>query len=146
MTSSSGPSVNTVSITATDEFRTTAQELYTTLTSADRLAAFTRSPPTVFEGAEPGKKFALFGGNVSGSYSELDPPKKVVQKWRLGTWPEGYFSNLNVQFDQNNEDQVTYMRVKWDGVPVGEEDVVKKNWEEFYVKSIKRTFGFGTIL
>ena len=138
--------MNTVSITATDEFRTTALELYNTLTSADRLAAFTRSPPTVFEGAQDGGKFALFGGNVSGSYAELDSPKKLVQKWRLQTWPEGHYSNLEIKFDQNNEDQVTLMRVKWDGVPVGEEEVVKRNWEEFYVKSIKRTFGFGTIL
>ena len=143
---SNGPLVNTVEITATDEFRTTAQELYTTLTTADRITAFTRSPPTVFEGAEPGANFALFGGNVSGSYAELDSPTKIVQKWRLQTWPEGHYSNLHIGLDQNNEDQVTYMRVKWDGVPAGEEEVVKRNWEEYYVKSMKRTFGFGTIL
>ncbi|CRK25489.1 hypothetical protein BN1708_004033 [Verticillium longisporum] len=38
------------------------------------------------------------------------------------------------------------MRVSWTGVPVGQEDVTKRNWEEYYVNSIKRTFGFGTIL
>ena len=83
---------------------------------------------------------------MSGSFAELHPPGKIVQDWRLGTWPEGHYSKLNIVFDQNNEDQVTLMRVKWSGVPVGEDEVVKRNWDEFYVKSIKRTFGFGTIL
>jgi activator of HSP90 ATPase len=38
------------------------------------------------------------------------------------------------------------MRVTWSGVPVGQEEVTKRNWGEYYVRSIKQTFGFGTIL
>ena len=143
---SNNTSVNTTSIISTDEFRTTAAELYTTFTSPDRLAAFTRAPPTIYEGAHPGGKFSLFGGNVSGSYVSLTEPTTIVQKWRLGSWPEGHYSTLEIGFDQNDRDAVTVMRVKWEGVPVGEEEVVKRNWGEFYVKSIKTTFGFGTIL
>ncbi|KAL9094212.1 MAG: hypothetical protein Q9163_006553, partial [Psora crenata] len=140
-TSGNGPSVNTVEITATDEFRTTAQELYTTLTSPERLAAFTRAPPTVYEGAHPGGAFSLFGGNVTGSYIEVQEPTKVVQKWRLGSWPEGHYSVLEIQLDQNDRDAVTVLRVVWKGVPVGEEEVVRRNWGEFYIRSIKTTFG-----
>ncbi|KAG8531006.1 uncharacterized protein KY384_004363 [Bacidia gigantensis] len=145
-TISSGPLVNTTTLNYTDEFRTTAEELYTTFTSPERLAAFTRSPPTVFEGVKAGGKFAIFGGNVSGSFETLEPPKKLVQKWRLSTWPEGHFSSLELVFDQNNEDQVTVLRVTHSFVPAGEEEVVRRNWENFYVRGIKTTFGFGTIL
>lgn len=136
------PSVNTTSLNVTDEFRTTAQELYTTFTTPDRLTAFTRAPPSVFEGAKPGGKFALFGGNVSGEFVSLDPPKKIVQKWRLGSWVEGHFSTLEIVFDQNDNDGVTVIRVEWQGVPVGEEEVVRRNWGEYYVRSIKTTFGY----
>ena len=139
--SANGPSVNTTKITSTDEFRTTAEELFKTFTSPDRLAAFTRAPPTVYEGAHPGGAFSLFGGNVSGSYIDLSAPTKIVQKWRLGSWPEAHYSVLEIHFDQNDRDAVTVMRVSWKGVPVGEEEVVRRNWEEFYVRSIKITFG-----
>ncbi|TEA11944.1 Uncharacterized protein C8034_v007143 [Colletotrichum sidae] len=144
--SSSGKVVNTVTLTDTAEFRTPAEEAYQTFVDPARIAAFTRAPPKVFEGAQEGGKFELFDGNVSGEYLELDAPKKIVQSWRLKQWPEGHFSKLSIEFDQNDVDHVTLMRVNWDGVPVGEEDATKRNWQEYYVNSIKRTFGFGTIL
>ncbi|KAL9620696.1 MAG: hypothetical protein Q9160_004832 [Pyrenula sp. 1 TL-2023] len=134
-------SVNTTTVTATDEFRTTAEEMFQTFTDPQRLAAFTRAPPRVFDGAKPGGKFAIFDGNVSGEFVELDAPKKIVQKWRLAQWPEGHFSKLAITFDQNDIDKVTNMRVTWTGVPVGQEEVVRRNWEGYYVRSIKQTFG-----
>lgn len=139
-TSTSGI-VNTVTVTDNEEFRTTAEEMYQTFIDPGRLAAFTRSPPKVFEGAKKGGKFELFGGNVSGEYVELVPPKKIVQSWRLSQWPAGHYSRLQIEFDQNDVDHVTVMRVTWEGVPVGQEEVTKRNWLEYYVKSIKQTFG-----
>lgn len=139
-TSSSGI-VNTVTVTDNEEFRTTAEEMYQTFVDPQRLAAFTRSPPKVFEGAKTGGKFELFGGNVSGEYLELEKPKKIVQSWRLSQWPAGHYSKLQIEFDQNDVDHVTVMRVTWEGVPVGQEEVTKRNWLEYYVKSIKQTFG-----
>ncbi|EEY22066.1 Hsp90 co-chaperone AHA1 [Verticillium alfalfae VaMs.102] len=141
-----GGVVNTVTLNETTEFRTSADQLYETFTDPGRIAAFTRAPPKVFEGAKKGGKFELFDGNVSGEYLELESPKRIVQSWRLKQWPAGHFSKLNIEFDQNDIDHVTLMRVSWTGVPVGQEDVTKRNWEEYYVNSIKRTFGFGTIL
>lgn len=142
----SGSKVNTTTVTDNEEFRTTAAELYQTFTDPQRLAAFTRAPPKVFEGAKEGAKFELFGGNVSGEYLELEEPTKIVQSWRLDQWPTGHYSKLKIEFDQNDVDSVTTMRVEWTGVPIGQEEPTKRNWLEYYVKSIKRTFGFGTIL
>lgn len=138
--------VNTTTVTDNEEFRTTAEEAYSVFVDPGRIAAFTRSPPKLFEGAHKGGKFELFGGNVSGEYLELEPGKKIVQSWRLAQWPAGHYSTLNIEFDQNDVDHVTVMRVTWDGVPVGQEEVTKRNWVEYYIKSIKQTFGFGTIL
>lgn len=135
------PLVNTTTVNSTEEFRTTAAELYTTFTSADRLTAFTRAPPKLFEGATVGGKFELFGGNVSGEFLELEEPTKIVQKWRLGQWPTGHYSKLEIKFDQNERDAVTVMRVLWEGVPAGQEEVTRRNWGEYYVRSIKTTFG-----
>lgn len=139
--SNKGSSVNTTTVTDNEEFRTTAAELYQTFTDPQRLAAFTRAPPKVFEGAKKGGKFELFGGNVSGEYLELEEPKKIVQTWRLDQWPAGHYSRLQIEFDQNDVEHVTVMRVTWSGVPVGQEEVTKRNWLEYYVRSIKLTFG-----
>lgn len=139
--SSADKSVNTTTVTDNDEFRTTAAEMYQTFTDPQRLAAFTRAPPKVFEGAKPGGKFELFGGNVSGEFVELKEPTKIVQSWRLDQWPAGHYSTLQIEFDQNDVEHVTVMRVTWSGVPIGQEEVTKRNWREYYVRSIKLTFG-----
>ncbi|KAJ5659472.1 hypothetical protein N7507_005923 [Penicillium longicatenatum] len=145
-TSTGKVAVNTTTVTASDEFRTTAEELFITFTDPQRLAAFTRGPPRQFEGAHVGGKFAIFDGNVTGEFVKLDSPKQIVQTWRLAQWPAGHFSTLEINFDQNNVDGVTQLRVEWSGVPVGQEDVTKQNWDMYYVRSMKQTFGFGTIL
>ncbi|CAG8973918.1 hypothetical protein HYALB_00003696 [Hymenoscyphus albidus] len=139
-------SVNTTTVTDTEEFRAPATELYQTFTDPQRIAAFTRAAPKLFEGAKKGGKYELFGGNVSGEYLDLIEPTKIVQSWRLDQWPKGHFSRLEINFDQNDVDNVTVMRVSWSGVPIGQEEVTKRNWKEYYVRSIKQTFGFGTIL
>jgi activator of HSP90 ATPase len=143
---SSKSKVNVTTLTDSTEYRTTAAELYNTFTDPQRISAFTRSAPIVFEGAKPGGKFALFGGNVSGEYVELKEPTSIIQNWRLAQWPEGHYSTLKLRFEQNDEDAVTVMNVEWEGVPVGQEEVTKRNWGEYYVRSIKTTFGFGTVL
>ncbi|KAH8697624.1 Aha1 domain family [Talaromyces proteolyticus] len=129
-------SVNTTTVTASDEFRTTAEEMYTTFTDPQRIAAFTRGPPRQFDGAKVGGKFSIFDGNVTGEFS-------LVQKWRLAQWPEGHYSTQEIFFDQNDVDRVTVMRVTWTGVPIGQEEVVQRNWEGYYVRSIKQTFGYS---
>ncbi|KAL4788132.1 activator of Hsp90 ATPase [Aspergillus varians] len=135
-------SVNTVTVTASDEFRTTAEELFKTFTEPERLAAFTRGAPRQFDGANVGGKFSIFDGNVTGEFVKLESPKLLVQKWRLAQWPQDHFSTLEINFDQNDSDGVTQMRVSWTGVPVGQEDVTKQNWDLYYVRSIKQTFGY----
>ncbi|KAI4734824.1 hypothetical protein E4T50_14656 [Aureobasidium sp. EXF-12298] len=141
-----GPAVNVTSLSDQQEFRCDAPMLFQILTDPQRIAAFTRAPPKVFEGARPGGKFEIFGGNVSGEYVELSEPTKIVQKWRLAQWPQGHYSTLKIAFEQNNVDSVTIMRVDWAGVPVGEEEATKRNWENYYVRSMKQTFGIGSIL
>lgn len=91
-----GKKINTTSLSDTQEFRTTAEQLYETFTSQDRISAFTRGVPKLFEGAKEGGKFEIFGGNVSGEYTKLEKPTLVEQKWRLAQWPVGHFSTLKI--------------------------------------------------
>lgn len=145
-TSDSGAKINVTSLNDTAEFRTSAEELYTTFTDVQRVTAFTRSKPRIFEGDKVGGEFELFDGNVAGKIVSLNKPKQIVQSWRLKQWPAGHFSKLELNFDQNDVDHVTNLRVEWSGVPIGQEEVTLRNWREYYVRSMKTTFGFGTVL
>jgi activator of HSP90 ATPase len=88
-----GHVVNTVTLTETYEFNTSAEQLYLTFVEPQRVAAFTRAPPLEFEPKEGGK-FVLFGGNVEGVFKSLEQNKKIVQSWRLAEWPKGVFGYL----------------------------------------------------
>jgi activator of HSP90 ATPase len=145
VTSSKG-TINTTSLTSNEEFRTSAEQLFSVFTDPQMITAFTRGPPKEWNGIDSGAKFSIFDGNVEGSFISTKPALEIKQQWRLKQWPEGHYSTLSMTFDQNDSEGVTTLRMHWDGVPIGQEDVTKRNWDEYYVKSIKITFGFGTVL
>ncbi|KAJ6262796.1 hypothetical protein Dda_1353 [Drechslerella dactyloides] len=130
--------VNTTDINDSFEFQTSAEQLYQTFVDPQMVAAFTRSSPQLFE-PKQGGRYRLFGGNVEGEFVTLTPPQQIEQKWRLSSWPTGHFSTMSMAFDQGQDS--TKLRLSWTGVPIGQEETTRKNFEEYYVKSIKLTFG-----
>ncbi|CAG8644014.1 31664_t:CDS:2 [Gigaspora margarita] len=141
-TSSAKPKfVNSTTIKDTIELQTSADQVYETLLDPGRVAAWTRSRPDIFR--HIGSTFSLFEGNITGSILELDSNKKIVQTWRQKTWPEGHFSTVTLEFEQ--ESDYTRVNVTQKGVPVGEEDIVKQNWQNYYWNPIKSVFGYGSI-
>ncbi|KAI8085204.1 activator of Hsp90 ATPase [Halteromyces radiatus] len=133
--------VNTTSITDDVEFQTSAHEIYETLLDTQRLQAWTRGP--VKMSREVGSTFELFNGNVSGKIMELIPDKKIVQSWRLSSWPAGHYSTVTFDFDQGSDS--TKINVNQTGVPLGEEETTRNNWNGYYWRAIKQTFGFGAV-
>lgn len=73
----------------TTEFQTSAAELYEVFLDPARVAVWTRAKPDITK--NKGDSFSLFGGNVTGTQVELVEAKKIVQKWRLQSWPKGEF-------------------------------------------------------
>lgn len=136
---------NTSTLHLEPVFNTTAEQLYITLLDGQRIGAWTRSAPQI-EAFPPkeGSEFKIFGGSISGKFLKLVPNERITQLWRLDTWRTGHFAELDIQMKQGAGE--TTMVVKWTGIPVGEEDRVKGNFEEYYIRSIKITFGFGAVL
>ncbi|CAN3374088.1 hypothetical protein DIURU_000539 [Diutina rugosa] len=136
---------NTASVYLEPEFNTTAEQLYITLTDRDRVVAWARSTPVMPAYPVPvGSEFSLFGGAVSGKFIKLDPHHEIEQLWRLSDWKPGHYATLDIRLSQGISE--TNMLVKFTGVPIGEEDRVRANFEEYYVRAIKLTFGFGAVL
>ncbi|KAJ3021643.1 hypothetical protein HKX48_008124 [Thoreauomyces humboldtii] len=126
-------------IKQTIEFAASPRDIYETLLDVQRVQAWTRGKAQV--GREAGSAFVLFDGNISGTTTELVPNTKIVQQWRLKTWPVGHFST--VTFDLGEGSDKTVLKVTQSGVPVSEKEMAKQ-WERYYWHSIKATFGFDS--
>lgn len=144
-TKSLAPKYNTLTLHLEPVFNTTTDQLYMTLLDGNRIAAWSRSAPKI-EPFPPavGSEFHIFGGSILGKLLKLVPNERIVQTWRLEDWKAGHYSTLDIELIQGSSD--SKMVVKWSGIPIGEEDRVRNNFEEYYVKSIKLTFGFGVTL
>lgn len=133
--------VNTTNLTLKPAFSASPEELYRIFTDQGMVAAWSRSKPEL----EPknGGKFKLFGGNITGEFTELNENKNIKMKWRLKEWKPDHYADLSFEFVP--EDTQTVMVTKWVGVPVDQRDRVEQNFENYYVKPIKGTFGLGLL-
>ncbi|UYV82983.1 AHSA1 [Cordylochernes scorpioides] len=129
-------------LTMKESFKCTAEELYRVFTIPEMVQAFTQDS-CVLE-PQPGGKFSLLGGNITGTFVELVPDTKIVQKWRYKLWPEGHLSDVEMAIDQ--KESSTEITLTQRGVPRNDLDQTRNGWQRFYWDSIKRTFGFGVSL
>lgn len=139
------PKYNTTTLHLEPTFNTTAEELYKSLLDSDRISAWSRSAVKIDPyPAKEGSTFVMFSGSIAGKILTLVPNERIVQLWRLEDWKKDHYANMDILFSQGHGE--TKMIVKWSGVPIGEEERVRNNFEEYYVKSIKIVFGFGAVL
>ncbi|QLQ82273.1 hypothetical protein HG537_0H00340 [Torulaspora globosa] len=141
---------NTTSIHLEPTFNVPASELYRTFIDKQRIMAWSKSFACPKAGSEPtlnvGDEFELFGGNVTSRLTHAEKDKQLVFTWRLSDWRDKVESKLIMEFHESKEYHETKLQVNWTGIPLGEEDRVRGNFEEYYVRSIKITFGFGAVL
>lgn len=91
----------------------------------------------------------------------MTPFTKIVQEWRLKSWPSGVTSTVTITIKQSKED--TRLFIKQTGVPAKEVtrqeiikflldiialqvDSTKEGWHRYYIHAMKRSFGFGSSL
>ncbi|KAH7032244.1 activator of Hsp90 ATPase [Linnemannia elongata] len=132
--------VNTTTLEDTVELQASAHDIYDVLLNQAKVQIWTRSNKSTIV-AKVGTKFSLFGGSVTGEIKELVEDKKIVQSWRQSSWPAGHFSTVTMDITQNTNS--TGIKVTQEGVPIGDLDITRQNWSNYYWAEIKRTFGFG---
>ncbi len=94
--------------------------------------------------ASKGEPFELLGGAVTGTFVEVVPFTKIIQKWRLNSWPSGCFSDVEIVITQSSDD--TRVKVRQKNVPEKDVENTKNGWRRYYFEAIKRSFGFGSSL
>jgi len=127
-----------------ENMKCTGQELYNALTQRDMIQIFTGSAAVMAEAAVAGGEFALLGGNITGAFVELQPFTRIVQDWRLKSWPQGVTSRVTIDIKQTKED--TKVTITQTGVPSKEVESTREGWQRYYFHAMKRSFGFGSSL
>eukprot|EP01137_Pigoraptor_chileana_P033286 Opistho-2@23934 len=129
----------TKTITMTEEFKASADDLYQTLVNPQRVQAFTQA--SVVLDASVNGNFMLFGGNVTGKFTELVPGKKICQTWRFSDWPKDHHSQVTIEFVQGEAD--TKLTLTQTGVPASDYERTERGWHSHYWNKIKGVFGYG---
>ena len=87
---------------------------------------------------EVGGAFSLFKGHIIGRNLELVPNQRIVQGWRVVTWPEGAYSIA--RFDLKPQGSGTHVVFDHIGFPEGLHDHLAQGWEENYWLLLKEYF------
>jgi activator of HSP90 ATPase len=79
---------------------------------------------------EAGGSFVLFGGRVTGRTVELIPDQRIVQAWRVETWPSGTYSI--VRFELSTNDSGSRLVLDHTGFPPEDREALTGNWSRMY--------------
>jgi uncharacterized protein YndB with AHSA1/START domain len=116
------------------DFKASPGQIYDALLDAKQFSAFSGRPAEITR--EVGGAFSLFGGHIIGRNMELVPNQRIVQVWRVVTWPEGVYSM--VRFDLKAEGSGTHLVFEHTGFPEGERDHLAEGWESNYWALLKK--------
>ena len=118
------------------EFNATPQQLYEALLDSKQFTEFSGRPAEI--NREVGGAFSLFKAHIVGRNLELVSNERIVQAWRVVTWPEGAYSI--VRFDLKPQGSATHLVFDHIGFPEGLHDHLAAGWEENYWSLLKKYF------
>jgi len=128
--------------TTTEKFHCSPRDLFECLVDSARVKAYAGGDATVSR--EKGGKFKLFGGSVEGENIEVEQPRRLVQKWRFSSWPEGHYSTVTITLEE--KDSKTILKLQQEGVPANDKERTEQGWNYNFWSRIKGIFGFGSML
>jgi activator of HSP90 ATPase len=115
-------------------FNASPQRVYEALLDAKQFGAFSGRPAEI--NREAGGAFSIFGGHIIGRNLELIPNQRIVQAWRVVTWPEGAYSIARFELKpQGDGTQLVFDHI---GFPEGLHDHLAEGWEQNYWSLLKK--------
>jgi uncharacterized protein YndB with AHSA1/START domain len=115
----------------------TPAQIYEAWLDADLHSAMTGGEATIETGA--GGRFTSWGDYISGTTLEVEPQRRIVQRWRTTQFPaDAEDSRLEVLLSP--EAGGTRLSLVHGGIPAGQGDAYRRGWEEFYFQPMKRYF------
>jgi activator of HSP90 ATPase len=118
------------------DFNASPKQLYEALLDGKQFTEFSGRPAEI--NREVGGAFSLFKGHIVGRNLELVPNQRIVQAWRVVTWPEGAYSIARFELKpQGSQTRLVFDHI---GFPEGLHDHLAAGWEENYWSLLKKYF------
>ena len=118
------------------DYQVSPKRIYEALLDSKQFTALSGVPGEIH--AEAGGAFSLFDGHIVGRNVELVPNKRIVQAWRVATWPEGAYSIAKFELEaKGSGTRVVFDHV---GFPAGLKDHLASGWREHYFEPLKKYF------
>jgi len=130
------------SFTLKDKFVCRPVDLFECFVEPNRVKAYAGGDSQISR--EKGGKFKLFSGSVEGENVEVDSPRKLVQKWRFSSWPEGHYSTVTLLLEE--KDGKTILKLEQSGVPNDDRERAERGWQTNFFQRIKGVFGYGPLV
>jgi len=118
------------------DLKASPQKVYETLLDSKQFTQFSGRAAEI--NREPGGAFSLFKGHIIGRNLELVPNQRIVQGWRVVTWPEGAYSIA--RFELKPQGSGTHIVLDHIGFPEGLHDHLAQGWDENYWSLLKKYF------
>ncbi len=131
------PASASISIHQEVDFKASPQRIYEALLDAKQFSAFSGLPAEIRR--EAGGDFSCFGGHIVGRNVELVPNQRIVQAWRVVTWPKGAYSIVKFEFKAQGSG--TRLIMDHVGFPEGLRDHLASGWNEHYWERLQKYFG-----
>lgn len=128
-----GAPLKSITIHQEVDFQVSPKRLYEALLDTKQFSAFSARPAEINH--EVGGAFSLFGGHIVGRNLEFVPNKRIVQAWRVVTWPEGMYSI--VKFELKAQGAGTHLVFDHAGFPEDQRDHLAEGWESNYWALLK---------
>ena len=109
--------------------------IYEALTSDQHFSGLTGGAPSEID-ATAGGAFSCFGGMITGRNIELVPGRRVVQAWRVNTWPDGTYSI--VRFELEAKGTSTQLVFDQSGHPATAKPDLEGGWHKMYWEPLRK--------
>ena len=121
-----------------EDFKARPQQIYEALLDAKQFSAFSGGRSAEIHG-EVGGAFSLFAGHIVGLNVELVANHRIVQAWRVVTWPEGVYSIA--RFELQVQGSGTRVLFDHTGFPSSLAEHLASGWQENYWKPLRGYLG-----
>ncbi len=116
-------------------FAASPERVYSALTDSRQFSAMTGGAAASITPWDGGA-FTCFGGFIIGRNLELIRNRRIVQAWRVKSWPEGIYSI--VKFELIPDGDGTRVVLDHAGFPEGEMSDLEPGWHAQYWEPLKK--------
>ncbi|CAB3396725.1 unnamed protein product [Caenorhabditis bovis] len=128
-------------VTVSDNYKAPPERVFEAISEHQYVRSWTNNSVSEWD-FKVGGKFSLFGGNVTGSFTKIEPNKEVETKWRLKKYPNDHHATIKFLLKDNGSE--TEFKIEATEVPTHLADETQTGLDRYYLTSIARAFGFST--